>query len=275
MSGLARVGAFAVALSALFAGAVAVGYAVGPLDRGSTSAEPSHEEEPAPEHGGHAAPAVEAQSSPPAAHGLALTILRRSPLTYRILAPSGRALRSFDVLHERPMHLIAVRNDLSAFHHVHPTLRRGTWTVDLDLSPGPYTLFADFSSGGRRAVTSAPLDVPGSWVDRPLPSVSTAADAAPYTVTLDAGELRAGEPATLSFRVERDGEEAAVDPYLGARGHLVVLREGDLAYLHTHAEEDELVFETAFPSAGRYRAFLQLSVGGTVRTAAFTIEVPA
>ena len=37
---------------------------------------------------------------------------------------------------------------------------------------------------------------------------------------------------------------------------------------------DVLRFETTFPSAGRYRAFLQFSAGGRVRTAEFTLEVP-
>ncbi|HEU0304694.1 MAG TPA: hypothetical protein VFR32_08935 [Gaiellaceae bacterium] len=273
MSGLVRVAAFAVGVAALFAAAAAVGYALGPFDRGRTSAEPSHDDETTSGHGGHAA-TTGAEPSPPAAHGLSLAVSRRSPLTFRILGAEGRALRSFDVLHERPMHLIAVRNDLSAFHHVHPTLHGSTWVVELELDPGPYTLYADFSSEGRRAVASAPLDVPGSWLERPLPPASTVAHAGPYTVALDAGDPHAETPAMLSFRVTSDGEGVTVDPYLGARGHLVVLREGDLAYLHTHAEEDALEFETTFPSAGSYRAFLQLSVGGAVRTAAFTIEVP-
>ena len=56
-------------------------------------------------------------------------------------------------------------------------------------------------------------------------------------------------------------------PYLGARGHLVVLREGDLAYIHAHAEEDELAFDVPFPSEGRYRLYLQFKVGGAVETA--------
>jgi hypothetical protein len=54
----------------------------------------------------------------------------------------------------------------------------------------------------------------------------------------------------------------------------VLLREGDLGYLHTHADADRLEFGATFPSAGRFRAFLQFSVGGAVRTAAFTLVVP-
>lgn len=68
-----------------------------------------------------------------------------------------------------------------------------------------------------------------------------------------------------------------IEPYLGARGHLVALREGDLAYLHVHPESDategrDIRFAVEYPSAGRYRLFLQFKHEGRVHTAAFTRE---
>jgi hypothetical protein len=71
-----------------------------------------------------------------------------------------------------------------------------------------------------------------------------------------------------------------IQPYLGARGHLVALRQGDLAYLHAHPEEHEgaahaIPFAAEFPSAGSYRLFLQFRVAGVVHTAAFTVAVAA
>jgi hypothetical protein len=72
--------------------------------------------------------------------------------------------------------------------------------------------------------------------------------------------------------------DLAVDePYLGARGHLVALRQGDLAYLHVHpldeAAAGAITFATDFPTAGKYRLFLQFKHRGQVHTAAFTQEV--
>jgi hypothetical protein len=64
-----------------------------------------------------------------------------------------------------------------------------------------------------------------------------------------------------------------VQQYLGARGHLVALRQGDLAFLHVHPDEDSLKFMATFPTAGAYRLFLQFKVDGRVHTAAFTQEV--
>jgi hypothetical protein len=59
----------------------------------------------------------------------------------------------------------------------------------------------------------------------------------------------------------------------------VALREGDLAFLHVHPEEtegapNEIVFEATFPTAGRYRLYLQFRDEGVVHTAQFTVAVP-
>jgi hypothetical protein len=83
----------------------------------------------------------------------------------------------------------------------------------------------------------------------------------------------------LTATVTRDGQPVAdLQPYLGAYGHLVSLRDGDVGYLHVHPDEDggagpAIAFHTEFPTAGRYRLFLDFRHSGTVRTAAFTVTV--
>ena len=62
--------------------------------------------------------------------------------------------------------------------------------------------------------------------------------------------------------------------YLGAKGHLVALRQGDLAFLHVHPDANSLKFMATFPTAGAYRLFLQFkTTDGRLHTAAFTQEV--
>jgi hypothetical protein len=83
----------------------------------------------------------------------------------------------------------------------------------------------------------------------------------------------------VRFTVFEDGRQAKdIEPYLGARGHLVVLREGDLAFLHVHPESgategSDIRFRIEYPSQGRYRLFLQFKLDGQVHTAGFTREV--
>jgi hypothetical protein len=74
-----------------------------------------------------------------------------------------------------------------------------------------------------------------------------------------------------------DGKAAALERYLGAYGHLVVLRAGDLGYVHVHPEpqlaDGAIKFWLAPPSRGDYRMFLDFQVAGKVHTAAFTLTV--
>ena len=141
--------------------------------------------------------------------------------------------------HEEDLHLIAVRRDFSGFQHVHPEMAEdGTWTTELDLTAGQWRLFADFKATGADALTLGnDLAVPGSYRPTEPPttdSLTSTVDG--YTVTLD-GDLTAGEEAELTLTVTRDGEPVTdLEPYLGAYGHLVALRAGDLAYLHVHPE---------------------------------------
>ena len=93
-----------------------------------------------------------------------------------------------------------------------------------------------------------------------------------------AGELRAGQGSPLTFNVQRGNQpETRLQPYLGAFGHLVALREGDLAYLHVHPDEGggtgpEIRFVAEVPSPGRYLLYLDFKVGGVVHTAEFVLE---
>jgi hypothetical protein len=269
-----RVLIFGLILGALFAGAVAVGNAVGPIERGASGAGDHAKEESA----AHTPAGLSVSEN-----GLRLVPVRRmlAPgrpriFAFRVLDSNGRGLRAYDELHERRMHLILVRRDLTGFQHLHPVVRpNGMWTTILKLDkPGAYRAFADFSSRGRRTVLAVDLAAPGIAVLQPLPApVARAGAGDGYEVALETDRIAPGQPSMLSFRVRRDARAVQVDLYLGARGHLVVLREGDLGYLHTHSEDDELDFETTFPSAGRYRAFLQFVHDGRLHTAAFTLEV--
>ena len=191
------------------------------------------------------------------------------------IVEDGEAVTDFDVEHTKRMHLIVVRRDLVGFVHDHPTMDAdGTWSTTLDLDePGVYRVFADFVVDGDKHTVGTDLFVPGAFQPQPLPGVANDADAGDgYTVELD-GALLAGEESELEFTVRRDGEVVTDIPdYLGAKGHLVALRDGDLAYLHVHADEERLAFEGDFPTAGAYRLFLQFEHGGEVRTASFTVD---
>ncbi len=215
-------------------------------------------------------------------NGLTLALDRRAArprsrfrLSFRILGRNGRVVHDFDVEHTKRMHLIVVRRDLTGFQHLHPTLHRdGTWATPLTLpQAGTYRVFADFSVDGKPTTLADDLQVDGDVRSLPLPAPATAAVTDGFRVRLIDGAVHAGEESPLTFSVTRGKQPVSLQDYLGAKGHLVALREGDLAYLHVHPEENSLRFEASFPNAGRYRLFLQFKVAGRVHTAPFTLEV--
>jgi hypothetical protein len=213
---------------------------------------------------------------------------RRSELRFRVVGSDGGPVRDYEVEQEKRMHLIVVRRDMTSFQHLHPKLGGdGTWSTPLTLGEaGSYRIFADFMREGKSETLAADLAVDGPVDWRPLPPPSaTAQTGTGYEVKLDAAGSQAGQETALSFSVSRGGKTLKTEPYLGAGGHLVALREGDLAYLHVHPTEaaggqgheaargKAVEFETEFPTAGAYRLFLQFKHGGRLHTAAFTRQV--
>jgi hypothetical protein len=139
---------------------------------------------------------------------------------------------------------------------------------------GSYRLFADFSHDGEPQTLATDLRVDGTADLRPLPEPEpTAVSDGGYQVRLAAGQARPGQEADLRFTITKDGVPVETEPYLGAGGHLVALRDGDLAFLHVHPMDDSVRFAATFPTEGRYRLFLQFQHEGRVHTVAFTQEV--
>ena len=203
-------------------------------------------------------------------------------LSFRVLDRSGAPVRDFEFEHEKRMHLIVVRRDLTGFQHLHPTMSAdGTWSTGLRLAgAGTYRVYADFKRDGRNETLAHDVNVAGPFAPVALPAASdTARTAGGYEVGLDGGAPRAGAEAPLTFEVSRGGRTVTPQPYLGARGHLVALRASDLAYLHVHPTDEapgsagSVSFATEFATPGRYRLFLQFKHEDRVRTAAFTKEV--
>jgi hypothetical protein len=202
--------------------------------------------------------------------------------SFRLLDQSGQPLTSFVEQHERAMHLILVRRDLFGFQHLHPTMQvDGTWMTEITLpTAGVWRAFADFATDVGAATLGVDLLVGGRFDPLDLPAPDNRATTDSYQVTIHPGELAAGQPSDLAFQVVRAGQSVTdLEPYLGARGHLVALREGDLAFLHVHPTDaatpgPSINFSAALPTAGRYRLFLQFQHDGRVHTAAFTLEMP-
>ncbi|MEU3628699.1 hypothetical protein BS329_37750 [Amycolatopsis coloradensis] len=299
MNTAAKLSAYGVVLALVAGGAWAAGTAVGPFAgaAGAAGEDAGHRNDHSGDsHSGTVAEAAQVkQDHEPA--GLAssrggytltpttttLTPGTTRPFTFRILGADGAPVTAYDVEHEKRMHLIVVRRDTAGFRHIHPELGEdGTWTVPLAVGEaGVYRVFADFKPSGGEATTLG-ADVFASGDFHPAeyrPSHSAEVDG--YQVRLD-GELAPGTASKVTLTVTKDGRDVTdLQPYLGAYGHLVALRGGDLAYLHVHPDGEPgdgrtapgpaVTFHAEVPTHGTYRLFLDFRHEDKVRTAEFTV----
>jgi hypothetical protein len=299
-----KITAFAAALAATFGTAYGVGQGIDPVvaDREPASHDTHAEASPEPEGGGghseHES-TQEGQSLP--AGGLQIsengyTLDLKTPrveagqsadLRFTIQDGKGRAVTSYKREHEKELHLIVASRDLVTYRHLHPTRAAdGTWSIPVELPrAGGYRVFADFTpakKGAENLTLGADLAASGPYEPKGLPAASTTAKVDGYEVKL-AGGLRPGAAGELELNVSRGGKPVTdLQPYLGAYGHLVALRSGDLAYLHVHPNGEPgdgktksgpgISFTATAPSPGSYRLFLDFKRQGVVRTAAFTVQ---
>jgi hypothetical protein len=291
-----RITTFAAALAATFGAAYGVGQGVGPVVADNPPKHGGEHTPPAPEgekSGGHAGH----DTSP--AGGLQIseggyTLDLRTPrvtageqtdLRFTVRDADGRAVTAYQREHDKELHLIVASRDLVTYRHLHPTRAAdGTWSTPVDLPrAGGYRVFADFTPAEKDAenlTLGADLAASGPYQARQLPPESTTARVDGYEVRLT-GVLRPGKASELKLKVSRDGKPVTdLQPYLGAYGHLVALRSGDLAYLHVHPNGEpgdgttrpgpDISFTATAPSSGSYRLFLDFQHDGKVHTAAFT-----
>jgi hypothetical protein len=298
MNTAARLSAYGAALALVAGGAWVAGNAVGPLPvqtassghGGTSGAEGAGHGD---DHSGTVAEAAHNDLPPGLASsrgGYTLTptdttlTAGADTFSFRITGPDGAAVTAYEVEHGKQLHLIVIRRDTAGYQHLHPELAAdGTWTTPLTLpDAGSYRVFADFKpTGGEATTLGTDVNVAGQFQPRGY-SPSRIAEVDGYQVRLD-GDLVAGKQSPVRFHVTKDGSPVTdLQPYLAAYGHLVALRQGDLAYLHVHPDGSpgdgktpagpEIAFVAEVPSAAGYRLFLDFQHNGIVRTAEFTVD---
>ncbi len=213
-------------------------------------------------------------------------------------AETGEPVTDLTRSHEAWMHLIATREDLGTFAHVHPepTGRPGELQVEVTFpTAGTYVVNTEFRQQGEMADVHQRQLVTIAG-DAPEP-VTLAAG--PRTVVVDGievelgGEAVVGEPSDLHFEFTDASTGKPVDdlqPFLAAAGHVVVMKADAQTFAHEHAEvEDaqgrpvfalpgqtfgpELDVHAEFDTPGVYQLWGQFRLAdGDVLTVPFTVQ---
>ena len=218
-------------------------------------------------------------------------------------ASSGALVRDFELVHEKLLHLVIVSEDLNWFAHLHPERGSdGLFRLRARFPHGGlFRLIADFTpAAGDNQVLQTPLRVSGPGVGKRAmaPSQRLTQRVGSYNVRLQVRPaLRADRPSLFTYTVT-DGHGRPVRnlrPYLGAMGHLFMVKQDGSEVLHTHTldaptrmvREGEMTltramatptgpsftFKVTPPSAGLYKIWAQFQHGQQILTVPFALKV--
>ncbi len=227
-------------------------------------------------------------------------------LGFVVESPRGEPVRSLEHVHERPLHLLVVSEDLAEFAHIHPEPAAGdrheVWHTFQH--GGRYRLYADYTPpGGPQRVVSFALKVGGRQRQRvPLPAAgSLNRQTNGVGVSLAFAEPpRAGAEIGLTLRI-RDANgrpPESLEPWLGAWSHLVLIDPRHRAFIHAHPLDESGWMQTGglhthstpatgaaasppemirsaviFPFAGKFKLWVQFQLAGAVIIEPFVIDV--
>jgi Cupredoxin-like domain len=224
-------------------------------------------------------------------------------------------VRHLEFVHERPLHLLVVSEDLAEFAHIHPELVGGDrYEVTHTFAHGGrYRLYADYTPpGSAQRITNFSLTLPG----QPRASQSLQPDAALLhtrdglaislaTSLKDSQPLRANAELEFALTI-RDAQTnqpvTDLEPLLGAWAHFVIIDDKHESFIHAHPLETAAQTATAsasetaahihdpaamgpppeiirtvtsFPRAGIYKLWVQFQRNGEVITQPFVLRVEA
>ncbi|MBU7586631.1 MAG: hypothetical protein KAF91_27855 [Nostoc sp. TH1S01] len=211
-------------------------------------------------------------------------------LVINVQDTAGKSIDKFDTFQEKLMHLIVVRDDLATYDHIHPTYKgNGRFEVSANFStPGDYSLFSDYKpSGQKETVSLMQVKIPGSVpLPKNLEKFEKTKVLSNTKVNLNVGnkKIQSGQEVTLNFDIKDAANNQPIkdiQPYLGERGHLVILKSASPLtvsdYIHAHAlkksADGQIEFITSFPQPGTYKLWMQFQRNGKVDTADFWVNV--
>ena len=233
----------------------------------------------------------------------AMTAGKPAALQFMVFDKLQNPIRHLEHVHERPIHLLIVSQDLQEFAHVHPEVNENAvWEVTHTFAHGgKYRLYADLTPPGEnQRVEHFDVTVQGQPGAKTAltPTPATVKTSANVPITIEASTaLRANIDLELRFQLG-DGQAAiaGLQPFLGAWGHAVIAGENLSSFTHAHPLEvggsaiklneahvhtpealgpppKQIRIATSFTTGGLYKLWLQLRIAGEVETVPFVVKV--
>ena len=231
-------------------------------------------------------------------------------LVLTIKNEKGETSKDLQIVHEKPMHLIVVSEDLAEFYHIHPEVQAdGSLMVNFTFpNGGKYFLYADYTpKGASQIVDKLPVEVAGNnRAAVPLKAdekLEKTVENLRVVMKPDA-ELESNKELLLNFSVTDAATNKPVtdlENYLGEKAHFVVISQDLKDYVHAHPmsmdnvksehkdnadtenKKDEKLMANAemptvsahvtFPNSGIYKIFVEVKRQGKVIAIPFVVDV--
>ena len=223
-----------------------------------------------------------AENSLEVMNDVTITFERPSPETESeipiafILTKEGKPMADLQIMHDKLMHVVLVRNDLKHFDHIHPKQTApGVFVIPYTFAAaGEYRIWADFTFDNMQHIVDFDINVTGA------PEAEEPDKLRGIQVTISRPEsIVAGAKTQIAFAItDADGKEVSItEKFLAADGHLIVMDETLDEFEHAHDEagdkDNTLSFSYTPEKSGRHKAWVQFTVDSQNRTAGFEFDV--
>ena len=188
---------------------------------------------------------------------------------------SGNPVSDLQIVHDKIMHVVLVRDDLKYFDHIHPKMiEPGKFTVPYTfLASGTYRIWIDFTIDGMQHIVDFDLNVSGIAIPEKNSLYGL------KVVMEEPEEIMTGQETVLRF-VVTDNENRPVtiiEKFLAANAHLIAIDETLLEFGHNHDEkfdkDNTILFTHKFPKSGKYKLWVQFVANGKETTADFDLVI--
>ncbi len=200
---------------------------------------------------------------------------------FLITGPDGRAVPEYQDVDDTHLHLVAFRRDLTGYQHIYPEQgEAASWWAILNLTSGPWHVIVEFTPKalGRPVILSTDFSVRGRYQAQALPAPVDRIDVEGLAITRQ-GRLTTRVTSRTKITVTDGGRPVTdIQPAHGGLAHAVIIRPGDLGYLHLHAVPTTgtgpiLEFDGGPPDPGTYRLFVEFFRSDRLVVTPFTVTV--
>lgn len=229
-------------------------------------------------------------------------------LSFQVKNPKGEKVTDLEIVHEKPMHLFLVSEDLAQYFHEHPQKQAdGSYQLPFTFpNGGKFKIFIDFKpKDDEQTVESFDIEVAGELLKKQdlVPDEKFEKSIESIFVRMKPeSKLLKQQDTTFIFEVfdaETKAPVSDLQNYLGEKAHFVIIRKGLGRFVHVHPMSSEKMMDNSntkgtkmretmptkngdvskiaamakFPNSGIYKIFAQFKRNDEVITVPFVFEV--